>query len=426
MTIKHRIVALAVLVIGLPSCTPSRELRCVDTEAAGHATSVQTIAEFEPQEFIWVTWSNEQSLGGPPIGDTVLNLVAALVPSVKVRVHVFTDKDAKALEGHLTERGIDSLRVEVFVYPNAPGMIRDFGPCFVRRSDGILGVVDFNWNNGGVRPVGHPRTLDGEKIDRSWAAEYGFPIVSRSNMVSEGGARDVNGKGVMLLTEAVELHRNPGWTKEMIEVEYHRHLGIKKIIWMKQGLFEEEVLKKLPDGLYGAGTGGHVDSFVRFANAKTILLAEVTTLERDSSPVQGESYIRMEENARILKTATDHDGRPFRIVRVPAADPMQGEIAWDELGAARVLFPGAPEGEPVRYYLGASYLNFIAANDVVVIPKFWRPGRAESTRRKDARVLEIFRNVYPPGYRIVQVDMADFAHSGGGFHCGSLHQPVAK
>ena len=424
--LMKRIIDCALLLgvcLGLTAC---KSIESITPRTNGPSDQVSMVAEFEPQEMIWLTWSDEQSLGGPPIGDTILDLVQALIASVKVRVHVFTDEDAKALDVRLVERGIDSSRIDVFVYPNAPGMIRDFGPCFVRRTDGTLGVVDFNWSNGGVRPAGHPRTLAGERLDRNWAAEFGFPVVTRSTMVSEGGARDVNGRGTILLAESVELQRNPGWTKEMIATEYRRCLGIKKIIWMKKGLYEEEMLLRLPGGVYSAGTGGHVDTFVRFADPTTILLAEVTAEERDSNPVMAESFARMEENADIVRAATDQNGQPFRLVRIPAAELMEGEIAWDDLGAERVLFPDAPEGQPVRYYLGASYLNYIVANDVVIIPKFWRPGGPEATRQKDARVLEIFRGVFPSSYQIVQVDMADFAHSGGGFHCGSLHQPRAR
>jgi agmatine deiminase len=408
--------------IGLFACSSTKS---VNPEADG-THDVLTVAEFEPQEFIWLTWSNERSLGGPAIGDTILDLVETLVGHVKIRVHVFSEAASKDFKSRLAERGLGGGQVEVFVYPNAPGMIRDFGPCFVRRSDGSLGVVDFNWSNGGVRSAGHPRTLAGERLDREWADTFGIPVVSRSEMVSEGGAREVNGRGTLLLAESVELQRNPGWSKAKIESEYRHHLGSKNIIWMKSGLYEEEMLLLLPGGCYSAGTGGHVDTFVRFVNPTTILLAEVTAEERDSNPIAAESYARMEENARILRAATDQDGRPFRVVRVPAADPMQGEIAWEDLGAERVLFPDAPEGESVRYFLGTSYLNYIVANDVVVVPKFWRLGGAESTRIKDARVLEIFREVFPPSYRIVQVDMVDFSHSGGGFHCGSLHQPSVK
>ncbi len=386
---------------------------------------VSTAAEFEPQETIWMTWPEEACLGGPSWGDSVLDVTEVLAGYVNVRLHVFDEEQEQRLAAKLAQRKLAGPRVEVFVYPNSPGMIRDFGPAFVRRSSGGLGVADFNWNNGGVRPVGHARTLKSEALDRSWAERLGLPVTSRSRLVSEGGAREVNGRGTILLVAAVELQRNPGWTRESIEAEYKRHLGVKKVIWLKKGLYEEEALISLPGGLFSYGTGGHVDTIARFADATTILLAEVSAEERDTSPISAESFARMEENYRILEGATDQDGSPFRVVRVPAADLAEGVVPWEDLGAEKILFPEATPGEPLRYLLGGSYLNYIIANGVVVLPKFGRPDGPESTRAKDAQTLEIFQEVFP-GRRVVQVDMVNLSHCGGGFHCNSLHQPAVS
>ena len=386
---------------------------------------VSTAAEFEPQETLWMTWTDEACLGGPSWGDSVLDVAEVLAGYVNVRLHVFDAEEELRLAAKLSERKLAGPGVEVFVYPNSPGMIRDFGPAFVRRSSGGLGVADFNWNNGGVRPVGHARTLKSEALDRSWAERLGLPVTSRSRLVSEGGAREVNGRGTMLLVEAVELQRNPGWMRESIEAEYKRHLGVKKVIWLKKGLYEEEALIRLPGDLFTYGTGGHVDTIARFADATTILLSEVSSEERDANSISAESFVRMEENYRILEGATDQDGRTLRIVRVPAADLAQGEVAWEDLGSEKVLFPEATPGEPLRYLLGGSYLNYIIANGVVVLPKFGRPGGPESTRAKDAQTLAIFQEVFP-GRQVIQVDMVNLSHCGGGFHCNSLHQPTVS
>lgn len=78
-----------------------------------------------------------------------------------------------------------------------------------------------------------------ELIDRNVAAQLGIPIIS-SNMISEGGAWQTNGEGMMLLVESVELDRNKSMTKSQIENEYKRVLGVTKVIWLKKGLKEEE------------------------------------------------------------------------------------------------------------------------------------------------------------------------------------------
>lgn len=58
-------------------------------------------------------------------------------------------------------------------------------------------------------------------------------------MISEGGNREVNGKGTLTTTESVEMDRNPTMTKKEMEAEYERLLGVQKTIWLKQGLVDD-------------------------------------------------------------------------------------------------------------------------------------------------------------------------------------------
>jgi agmatine deiminase len=83
-------------------------------------------------------------------------------------------------------------------------------------------------------------------------------------------------------------------------------LGVKKIIWLKKGLAEDDNI-----------TSGHINEIARFASSNTILLARVMPGDRYANNFSKESYIRMEENYNILKNSADQDGRPFRIIRVP-------------------------------------------------------------------------------------------------------------
>lgn len=108
----------------------------------------------------------------------------------------------------------------------------------------------------------------------------------KSKLIIEGGSIESNGKGVLIQNEAVTLQRNPGWTKEEIEAEYKRVLGVTKVIWMKKGLADDGQMWHLHERKYVTmGTGGHTDEFVRFANANTILLAWIDEAERDQHPL---------------------------------------------------------------------------------------------------------------------------------------------
>ncbi len=106
-------------------------------------------------------------------------------------------------------------------------------------------------------------------------------------MVLEGGSIDVNGKGLLLTTEACLLNpnRNPALNREEIEQVLCRYLGIEKVLW-------------LGDGIVGDDTDGHVDDMARFVNESTVVIA----VEDDPADV---NYEPLQENFQRLKHFTD-------------------------------------------------------------------------------------------------------------------------
>ncbi|MEO6584608.1 MAG: agmatine deiminase family protein, partial [Ferruginibacter sp.] len=185
-------------------------------------------------------------------------------------------------------------------------------------------AVDFNWEGAGFRPGGTAQTnAVTEKFDRELAATIKIPV-RKANVMSEGGGRDLNGKGTLLLVDQLDMDGNKKLRKYQIEEEYKKALGIKKIIWLNSGLLEDERLDNGPvwKDLYPVGAGGHIDLFCRFAGPNTILLAQVTEKERASSPIEAINYHKLEENYEILKNSTDQDGKPFNIIRIPVGPHM--------------------------------------------------------------------------------------------------------
>ena len=89
--------------------------------------------------------------------------------------------------------------------------------------------------------------------------------IFKTELAHEGGNIEVNGKGTLIVYESAVRHRNPNLSKEYIESEFKRVLGVSKVIWLKQGLAED------PNGFYRRITGNYVgggvqhsDEFVRF------------------------------------------------------------------------------------------------------------------------------------------------------------------
>lgn len=421
-----RMFTLSIVLWACVSCIPY-----VSTSArADPVAEFSAPSEFELQEYIWLTWIEKGNLGGAPFADVALDVMRAITPHVKVRLmysrltaddqsyfgpYRLSQPEAEArLRATLTREGVDLSRVELFYYEQPFGAIQDPGPYFLRAVDGRLAVADYGYD--------HP-DRGTEAIDREIARRLGLPTV-KSDLISEGGARQVNGRGTLLLVEAVELARNPARTREEIELEHKRVHGTKNVIWLKQGP-ADEAWGRLADGRWGVGTGGHVDVFARFADARTILLAQVSERQRAASPILRETHARMEENFRILSAATDESGRPFRILRVPVPDTMTASVAYDSLTPEeRSWFEGANEGDTVEFYLPGGYLNFIIANGVVVTARFWRAGMAESLRTSDRKARVALERAFP-GRKVVQVDALPLVYDGGGLHCHSRNQPYA-
>lgn len=383
--------------------------------------------EFEPQEYIWLSWRDEGFLGSAPFADVAADVMKVITPYVKIRL-MFSDEQPPYTErrrlpreeaeqlvrGKLKAKGIDLSRVELFFHPQPYGAVQDPGPFFLRTEKAGLALADYGFDHP------DPRT---EAMDRMIATKLGLPTIS-SKLVSEGGARQLNGRGTLLLVKSVELARNPTLSLAQIEAEHRRVHGASNVIWLEKGPADEE-WGRLQDGRWGIGTGGHVDVFARFADASTILLAEVSQAQRDRYPIMAETYRRMEKNYAILRAAKDQDGKPFRILRVPMPDPMTASADYDSMSPYdRLFFDGAKPGERIEYYLPAGYLNFIIANGVVVNARLWEEGRPVKLRETDRLARQALERAFP-GRKIVEVGVTPLIHDGGGLHCHSRNQPFA-
>lgn len=394
------------------------------TGAAAQRPEVFTYpAEFEPQAAVWIGARPEEN--GRPTLPAVVQMAQALAPHVAINFVVPGASVEGRLRGLLRKASVNLDRVRFVTITSSPTQwYRDIGPIFLKGSRGHLKIVDFDFNCYGDCEVGSPEAEAKEGIDRQIAGMLHLPVV-RTTLVSEGGDREVNGRGTLMAVEAVETQRNPRLTRDQIGRELMRILGQKKIVWLKRGVAEDDDAQQgaVRDGVYAAGAGGHIDEMARFASPNTILLEQVSPSERDSDPVMRVSYERLEENLRILKSATDQDGRPFRIVRMPAADPLYVTYAFNTGDSGLTFFRGAKPGRPIRVIVPRSYMNFVISNGVVLVARYWRAGRSAGTLRKDRMAKRILQTVFP-GRQIVQIDAETLNFGGGGMHCATQQEPA--
>lgn len=350
--------------------------------------------EFEHQQSIWIMWPSEvYNTEDSPVRPVMADIVEKLAPHVPVDIMANSKFEAAQIEKLLTRHDCPVSRIRYYIVNHQTIWARDVGPLFVKDKHGRLCVVNFKFNNYGRQGDYYYINTEGQ-VDVQVGKILKIPVID-SDMVSEGGSIESNGKGTIILTESVALKHNDGLTKKQIEDEYKRVLGVRKIIWLKNGLAEDKV------------TGGHVDEFARFADPNTILLAEILPIDQNSSPLARRSHMNLEEDYKILVRATDQDGNPFRIIRIPMPP---------------TLYKNADEKKeiPVR-----SYMNYVVTNGAVLVQTYWKPGRSDVLKVNEEEVLDTFKNVFP-GREIIRIDAENINAWGGGVHCVTQHMPAVN
>lgn len=397
-------------------------------------------AEWEQHEAVWVGWELFQ-----PFYQSSLNVIRELLPHVKVNVVTESAFSAQVAKEYMHLQGIDSSLPVFHVIPHNRIWIRDHGPTFL-NSGNDRAFVDFRWSHYGIRDWLRITLRDTGQLQRVYEnlvkktgivdsiIGSGVGAVRLPTKISmEGGSLEVNGKGLMILCEAVVMQRNPGVSKEKLENEFKALFNVEKIIWMKQGLADDpHIIRPITGNYIGMGTGGHTDEFVRFINDSTVLLAWVDEPEAGLHPVSGINALRMQENLAVLEKSTTVDGRPLKIIRCPLPDPIEKRVRvaqhqrheMDDNILDAWLSPssGFRVGDTVVRVAAASYLNYFVTNGVVLLPRYVHLG---SSPAKEARVRDLMTEAFP-GRRIVFVDVLGINYEGGGIHCITQQQPATR
>lgn len=422
--------------------------------------------EFEPQTDVFVTWIPDYVGEGDDEDPRVpcVEIIKNLLGHVNVHVNCGMDTSIERCQAYLAAHGIDSADADEAGARNTSEAgegegfstkihfhkFKDWG--FYNRDNGPNVVIDDKgnrvnilprWSNYGMNGKMEPAQQLGRSVGTHMAAACEIYENVPSDMVSEQGNREYNGRGVMMVVEDTDVRkRNPEYTKEQIEAEYKKLYGVEKIIWLPKPLLEDDDFRMGPmdhleDGtpVWAGSFVGHSDEMARFVTPDTILLAEVTDEEAAETALDAENKKRLDAAYEVLKNATDIDGNPFKIIRVPVAPQIMCRIpnnhptalGWkqffDEIGGK--AFDGTPWPEGDYCFLAAaSYCNFLVCNDVVLGQRYWRPGMDESIREKDERAKAILEQVYPDR-KVTMIDVYALNLTGGGVHCWTKNIPAA-
>jgi len=366
-------------------------------------------AEWEPHEALWIGFrTHDEGLIHEPLLQRMIQILTRYIP-VNLVVEdpaLFHEKNV-----YLSMLDVDQSKITVQVMNPADFWFRDSGPLFLVNRKGQMAVGDFIFSHyQSALTTRSEKVRQLSLIDQKIAEKKGLPVFS-SDLVFEGGAFDVNGKGTVLLSSLV-LERNPKKTRERIESDVLSILGQKKIIWLENGLAQDPLgLHNITGSFWGRGTGGHVDEFARFVNATTILLAWIPEKDRNKNPINRINFKRMYNNYQILLRAKDQDNKPFTIIKIPLPDLEVENIKLNN-------------GKIVKFIPAASYLNFLITNGLVLVPGYWTPGKAQSLKQKDA-IMESMMAKFFPERKILQINPTSLNRYGGGMHCIYQQEPRA-
>jgi agmatine deiminase len=356
-------------------------------------------AEWEPHEATWIAWPhNPEDWPGkfspiPWVYTEIVRLLSAVEP---VHIIVQGRREARGIQVKLRAAGVDPERIRFLKARTDRSWLRDTLPSFVVReattgddadeSDGEhspVAAIDWkfnawakydNYRHDDRLPKAISRYL-GITRWKPRAEVDGAP----ARIVLEGGSIDVNGRGTLLTTEECLLDpqtqsRNPGLSREDMEGVFADCLGVRRTIWLGRGIV-------------GDDTHGHVDDIARFVDPTTVVAA----VEPDPSDPNHEP---LQDNLERLRSATDQDGNPLRVVELPMPSP----VYFDD------------------QRLPASYANFYIANGVVLVPTFNDPS--------DRIALDILASVFPER-RVVGVHSVDLVLGLGTLHCLTHEQPAS-
>lgn len=343
-------------------CTAPRDGETLQTYTAP--------SEDAPHARTWMCWPSTPSVYGgrgayyESVLETIGRLAAAIAENEPVTM--LADASVHALAARLC-----GPRVQLLNVATDDMWARDTGPVFVRDAAGAKAAVDFNFNAWGGKQA-HARDA---RVARAIAEASVCPRVA-TQLVGEGGGLEYDGDGTLILTEScwVNDNRNPSLSRDDIEAELKRLLGVQTVIWTP--------------GVRGLDiTDGHIDGSVRIVRPGVVMLAFNPEDDTENADAQREAKA-------ILARSRDARGRAFEMIEIE-----------DAL---------SPRSRRADFF--SAYANYYVGNGALYSPQF-------GDTRADRRARDALERLYPDR-RIVMLDLDRIYENGGGAHCVTQQEPA--
>lgn len=255
--------------------------------------------------------------------------------------------------------------VEVVAMAIDDSWLRDTGPIGIFDGDQRRAVhFGFNGWGGSFAPFDADQRVAATILDH-----LGVDRVDATDFVLEGGSIAVDGEGLLITTERCLLNpnRNPELGRTDIEARLRSELGVERIVWLADGIAEDD------------GTDGHIDNVVGVVGTDRVVLQGCDV---EANPNHANSV----DNRRRLEAA----GLDVVVI---------DDLPYATVGGAQHPVP---------------YGNFYVCNGAVMVP---------TVDGGDARWLDLIGEQF--GDReVVAVPGELLAFGGGGVHCITQQVPA--
>lgn len=333
-------------------------------------------AEWDRHVATWIGWPHQvKDWPGrfAPIPWAYAELARLISHHERVRILAGTEAREKSSRSMLKRFGVDLGKVDFYRVPTDRVWTRDSGAIFVRNAKGDRIATDWKFN-GWAKYKNHKQDdAVAGKIAKALGLERWRATSGGREIVLEGGAVEVDGAGLIMVTEECLLSdvqaRNPGLGRAGTEKALCDGLGGKRVVWLDKGIV-------------GDDTHGHIDDVARFVGPGRVLLCSEKN-EHDAN------YGLLRENLERLKS------EKLDVVLLPMPSP--------------VVYKGQR--------LPASYANFLVTNGSVIVPTFNDP--------QDRHALGILAECFPDR-EVVGFHSVDFVWGLGTVHCATQQEPAGN
>lgn len=325
-------------------------------------TALRMPPEWHAQDWLWIGFPHlaEEWSGVIDAAQVQIAAFASAVADSGQEVRLIVRDAANEARARSLVSGAVTLERRVY----GDVWLRDTGPLVVcGANERRARLFGFNgWGGKYLMP-------GDEAIGADLAASAGL-AADRCDWILEGGALDGDGTGLVATTVQCLLNpnRNPAASQADLEMRLARDLGYDRVLW-------------LGDGLINDHTDGHVDNLARFVAPNRLALPRATGPNDPNATIYADAAAR---------------ARDFGVEVVEVPSP--GLVEW---------------GGMVQ---PASYMNFVIANNVVIVPVFGTQHDEDGV----AAIAELF-----PERAVIGLMADAVLAGGGGFHCSSQQMPSA-